>query len=355
MMHNWTRPGGCRERALACQKALEEYHGPGIAFVHSLQNISPSSSTFASESNLTALCTDILACVPALPYYTSSPAALPLEDHRGWFDITHPRADPFPEPHHFGFLSEEATLRALGVPVNFTSVSAAVHRRFDASFDFVAGGFREALAWLLDGGDGCVPGIDDQDGYCDVDVAVHLIYGDRDYACAWPGGEEVALSIPWMHQEEFVSDVGYAPLLVGERKEWKGMTRQLGPLSFTRVFQAGHEVPSYQPQAAYEIFTRAMSGRDVATGKIAVRDKKGSYGGRRKHGNGMYRTTGPTSSWHVKNEPPPMPRPRCYVLKPITCVPAVWERVKKGQALVRDWFVIDDDGEDERLGLSDEL
>lgn len=37
----------------------------------------------------------------------------------GWYDVTHPKADPFPAPHMQGYLTQESVLSALGVPVNF--------------------------------------------------------------------------------------------------------------------------------------------------------------------------------------------------------------------------------------------
>lgn len=92
-----------------------------------------------------------------------------------------------------------------------------------------------------------------------------------------------------------------------------GMTRQYGNFSFTRVFQAGHEVPSYQPEAAYEIFARATFGRDIPTGLVRTDDE--------------FATVGPAEVWHVKGVPPVPPEPECYILAPRTCVP---EGVEEG-------------------------
>lgn len=80
----------------------------------------------------------------------------------------------------------------------------------------------EAVAYLLDSG-----------------VKVHLMYGDRDFACNWLGGEAASLAIEYSGTEGF-RNAGYAPLLsspgiVG------GFVRQYGNYSFSRIFQAGHE------------------------------------------------------------------------------------------------------------------
>lgn len=42
--------------------------------------------------------------------------------------------------------------------------------------------------------------------------------------------------------------------------------RQFGNLSFSRVFDAGHLVPLYQPETAFTIFTRVIRGVDISMG-----------------------------------------------------------------------------------------
>ncbi len=37
-----------------------------------------------------------------------------------------------------------------------------------------------------------------------------------------------------------------------------------------RIYESGHEVPFYQPLAALTIFERAITGKDIATGKVDV-------------------------------------------------------------------------------------
>lgn len=161
------------------------------------------------------------------------------------------------------------------------------------------------------------------------------MYGDRDYPCNWVGGEAMSLAVPYAQAPRFAS-AGYAPLRTsgGGGAAIGGMTRQYGNFSFTRVFQAGHEVPSYQPEAAYDVFARATFGRDIPTGLVRTDDE--------------FATVGPAEVWHVKGVPPAVaPEPECYILAPRTCVPEVWKKVLAGTVTVRDWFVVDEDGENE--------
>ncbi|KAI8196176.1 Carboxypeptidase S1-like protein A [Colletotrichum sp. SAR 10_65] len=294
LMYNWTRPNGCRQQMADCQDALKE-HGPLLA---------------SGKKNYTEICGGLTSeCEnKAVELYQSI--------GNGWYDIGHPKHDPFPAPHLYGYLIEEEVLSSLGVPVNYSESSSAVGRAFNENFDIILGGFSESIGYLLDSG-----------------VKVHMMYGDRDYACNWVGGERVSLTIPYKRTEDFAK-AGYAPLVTPDGIT--GMTRQFGNYSFSRVFQAGHEVPSYQPVTAYEIFMRATFNRDIATGLIPVTDELA--------------TVGPLDIWHIKNVPPAQPDPACYVLKPDTCAPEVWEMVKNGTALVRDYYVvgtIEEDGDEE--------
>lgn len=180
---------------------------------------------------------------------------------------------------------------------------------FSDTFDIIHGGFLDSIAHLLDSG-----------------VKVHLMYGDRDYPCNWVGGEAASLAVPYSKAAEFAR-AGYAPLLTPDGL--KGMTRQLGNFSFTRVFQAGHEVPSYQPVAAHEIFRRATLGLDIPTGLFTTDDE--------------FATVGPSDVWHIKGVPPTPPEPKCYILTPSTCLPEIWKKVLAGTVTVRDWFVVSDE------------
>jgi carboxypeptidase C (cathepsin A) len=286
-MHNWHKPGGCKQRLLDCQSALRKRDPRGDLIELRTKNLTELCGTYEGE------CFDRMA---------EEWAAL----DKAWFDISHPARDPFPPPYMHGYLMQEEVLTALGVPVNFSAISLVVNNAFMEKYDSLRGGFLEAAAYLLDSG-----------------VKVHMMYGDRDYACNWLGGEQASLAIPYSRAEDF-AEVGYAPLVTPNGID--GMTRQLGNFSFTRVFQSGHEVPSYQPVAAYEIFQRATFGRDIATGLFPVSDE--------------YATIGPKDTFFIKNVPPERPEPRCYVAKPGTCTDEVWETVKNGTAIIKDWFVV---------------
>lgn len=172
-------------------------------------------------------------------------------------------------------------------------------------------------------------------------VKVTLLYGDRDWACNWKGGEAASLAIPHPLVPVFAG-AGYAPLALSPFRS-AGLTRQVGPLlSFSRIYQAGHMVPAYQPEAAYEVFMRALTNRDIATGKVRVNQDEGMW--YRTEGGGSWRGVDSDVIERGGEE-------ECYVLMPGgTCRAETWEGVREGRKKVRDWIVVGDVDDEEDVG-----
>lgn len=295
---NWTQPGGCKDQFTTCQDRL------GAFDVNSVnRGLVPTEEICDIQD-----------------WCQNAPIALYQSLGYGWFDIAHPLADPFPPPYLYGYLTQEHVLGAIGTPVNFSAVSQVVYDNFQSTGDVVHGGFLDAIAALLDSG-----------------VKVHMMYGDRDYACNWLGGERASLAVPYSRQADFAAvDYGLFWTPTAENGGFSGLTRQLGNYSFTRIFQAGHMVPAYQPLAAYEFFMRATFDVDISSGTTPVYDD--------------LVTDGEAFDRWIKNEAPVRPESRCYVLLPMTCEEGVWEKVKAGRVRIEDWFVVevyDDDDDDE--------
>ncbi|GJD03994.1 serine carboxypeptidase [Colletotrichum higginsianum] len=204
----------------------------------------------------------------------------------------------------------DVTQSALGVPLNWTGSSSASSSAFRGIGDYPRPGWIEDIASLLHSG-----------------VKVSLMYGDRDFACNWIGGEEVALAIPWADQENFAA-AGYEPLQTNCTYEG-GQVRQYGNLSYIRVYQAGHAVPSYQPESAYRIFNRALFNRDIATGRVDTA------------ADPTYGTRGPADTFGIKSEVPPQYEDFCYVLDPSTCSREQVAALRAGTAVIKDYIMID--------------
>ena len=291
-MYELTRPDGLIDRIRECQRLQRA--------------LDPNDRGDIERVNIYCQMADALAENATAGTYLAT-------NEYGWFDITHPGADPFPPFYSTGFLNQHWVQKALGVPVNHSFASQAAARGFSATGDIMRGGLVEDMAYILDQG-----------------VRVAMVYGDRDYACNWVGGEAASLKVPWRHSADFEA-AGYAPLVISPLHSG-GLTRQYGNFSFTRVYQAGHMVPSYQPEVAYEIFMRAVTGRDIATGTLDLQDV-GAKGE-------QYSTEGPGDTWWMRNDVLPAPPSECYLFDLGRCSDEEKKWIIDGTAIVRDWIVV---------------
>ncbi|KAK0948500.1 hypothetical protein LTR29_000132 [Friedmanniomyces endolithicus] len=174
---------------------------------------------------------------------------------RGVYDIRHPFNDVTPPGYYIEYLNLPQIQNALGVNVNYTESNNDIYWAFQASRshssgDFIYTNFIEDLEMILDSG-----------------VRVSLFYGDADYICNWFGGQAISLALNYTHSAEFAA-AGYQPLMY-DGVEY-GEVRQYGNFSFTRVYESGHEVPYYQPQAALAIFNRTLNHFNLADGTMPV-------------------------------------------------------------------------------------
>jgi carboxypeptidase C (cathepsin A) len=204
---------------------------------------------------------------------------------RSVYDISQNTLDPFPNSHYLEYLNALSVQNAIGAQVNYTQTSETVYSSFTDTGDYVRGGQIEDLAALLVAG-----------------IRVAFIHGDRDFICNWPGGEAVSFAVAAAAarlQPSYTSwyDAGYAPI-VANSSYIGGVVRQYGNLSFSRVYDAGHLVPAYQPETAFTIFTRVIQGEDISTGEPV---DLVSFG-----------TKGDTNATHA-NSAPAMAEPTCFV------------------------------------------
>lgn len=282
------REGGCLDQIEECRNISLIYDPTNQGFNESVNKVCADAETFCS--------TEIRD-----PYFDTD---------LNYYDVSAPGAASFPPPWYVGWLNQPHIQQELGVPLNWTQSNSAVSRAFRNIGDYPRPGWKEDLAYLLEEG-----------------IKVTLIYGDRDYACNWYGGELLSLAIPYDHATEFAA-AGYTDLVVNDTYVG-GQVRQYGNLSFTRVYEAGHEVPAYQPETAFRIFQRALFNLDIATGKVSTTE------------NPNYASEGPSDVFNITNEPVTLPGSQCYVLDRDQCTEEQWETVMNNTALVKNWIVVD--------------
>ena len=214
---------------------------------------------FCAESDLTTV-DGFVACSQATGICRSLVEG-PYYDYggRGVYDIRHPYDDPTPPGYFEDFLNLASTQEALGVDLNYTADSSAfIFNGFGYTGDFVYPTFLTDLEDLLNKG-----------------VRVSIYHGDADYICNWFGGEAVSLQVNYTHAAEFRA-AGYTPFMV-DGIEY-GEVRQYGNFSFLRIYEAGHEVPFYQPEASLALFNRTINNMTIADGSEMLTPDYGTTG-----------------------------------------------------------------------------
>ncbi|KAL2796940.1 Alpha/Beta hydrolase protein [Aspergillus keveii] len=253
------------------------------------------------------------ACLAADNYCYQNVLGLYALSGRDVHDLAALGTITYPAPYADGFFNRQWVQEALGGKVNYTSNSNVVYNAFGMTGNalITRGKAMDEFASIMEQG-----------------VKVNLVYGDRDYVCNWLGGENVSLSIDHKDAAAFHSS-GYANLTTNSTYTG-GVVRQQGNLSFTRVFEAGHAGPSYQPETFFQLFSRIMRSRDIATGEISLAGPEGAN----------YHTRGPQSSFHVKNVLPEPAFPVCYTLSmTTTCTANQQAALLDGTAVVEDFVV----------------
>mmetsp|Transcript_31813 Transcript_31813/g.64042 ORF Transcript_31813/g.64042 Transcript_31813/m.64042 type:complete len:633 (+) Transcript_31813:114-2012(+) len=85
-----------------------------------------------------------------------------------------------------------------------------------------------------------------------------LIYaGDVDFICNYLGNRAWTLNLEWNHKAEFNG---------AEEKDWNGgggLVRSANGLTFLQVYDAGHMVPSDQPENALKMITQFLNGEEL--------------------------------------------------------------------------------------------
>lgn len=86
-------------------------------------------------------------------------------------------------------------------------------------------------------------------------IQVLVWAGDADWICNWVGGLAVANQVSFSGSSTFASKT-LAPYTVNGKQG--GTFKTQGNFSFLRVFGAGHEVPYYTPEVAFQAFVQTM-------------------------------------------------------------------------------------------------
>lgn len=251
------------------------------------------------------------------------------------YDIRQSSPSPDPPASYQEYLNNDTVLASIGARVNYTESNPYVQRGFISTGDTIRGGQLDDLAYLLSSG-----------------VRVALMYGDADWICNWLGGQAISLEVAKLvraltphgpphgpprgppptsglspYAESFPA-AGYAEIVVNSSYVG-GAVRQFGNLSFSRIYDAGHLMPYYQPETAFTVFTRIIQGTEISTGDVVDLSTFGSEG--------------PQNATHT-NKTPDQPDPTCWIRAwNNTCTSEDTEAMLAGDGVVANGIFYQDD------------
>ena len=260
--------GGCQDQINQCRTAVASQDPGNSGDVSVVNSICSNAYTFCNQN-----------------------VVEPYDDaDRSVYDIAHFNPDPFPPSTYMEYLNTPTVQAAIGTQLNYTQTNQQVISAFTSTGDYERQALIPDIAALLRAG-----------------VRVGFIYGDRDYICNWLGGEAISLAVAAQTSPAYASlfpAAGYAPIIVNTTYIG-GVVRQYGNLSFSRIYDAGHSVPAYQPETAFQVFARIMTGTSLSPG--AAIDLS------------VYNTSGPLNSTYT-NSLPASPSATCWLRNiPNTC------------------------------------
>ncbi|KAL0390562.1 UNVERIFIED_CONTAM: Serine carboxypeptidase-like 49 [Sesamum calycinum] len=139
------------------------------------------------------------------------------------------------------YLNQEHVRTALGVrDIQFLSCNSAV---YTAMIGDMMKNFAGGIPALL------------QDG-----VKLLVYAGEYDLICNWLGNLRWVAAMKWYGQKDFQKAPSTSFVVDGVKA---GLKKSHGPLTFLKVYNAGHMVPMDQPKASLEMLTRWMQGQPL--------------------------------------------------------------------------------------------
>ncbi|KAL1881267.1 hypothetical protein Daus18300_001119 [Diaporthe australafricana] len=162
------------------------------------------------------------------------------------YDVLEPSSSQSTDPPetYVDYLQSSSVMTAIGAQTTYGECPDTPYNKMVGSGD-EARSFLEPLSEVVRSG-----------------VNVLIWAGDLDWICNWYGSQLVVNSINYTDSAAFQS-AKLAEYTVGGTSH--GQFKTAGNLNFLRVYEAGHEVPYYQPAAALQAFTQIMQGKAISS------------------------------------------------------------------------------------------
>ncbi|TBU21286.1 alpha/beta-hydrolase [Dichomitus squalens] len=145
--------------------------------------------------------------------------------------------NPFPPEFYLDFLANKTILQKIGAQAKYSECSGPVDDQFSKTGDDA----RTLLPQLS--------------ALANARMKILIWAGDADINCNWLGGHASVLAMDW-YGNQTLHKTPFTNMTIGGKAV--AAIQNVDNFSFARVFQAGHEVPAFQPAAAFEIFRQII-------------------------------------------------------------------------------------------------
>ncbi|KAG7091367.1 hypothetical protein E1B28_010407 [Marasmius oreades] len=150
--------------------------------------------------------------------------------------------NPFPPSFYVNFLHNETIKQRIGAEGNYEECSNAVGNNFFKTGDDARSLLPELAALV------------------DEKMKILIWAGDADINCNWLGGHASVLAMDWYGKQRFAK-IPFTNMTIDGKPI--AAIQNLDNFSFARVYEAGHEVPAFQPAASFEIFRQIIAGEQL--------------------------------------------------------------------------------------------
>ncbi|KAI9301398.1 Alpha/Beta hydrolase protein [Cunninghamella echinulata] len=170
-------------------------------------------------------------CITAFTYCSFSVQYMYFLSGKSPYDV---RSSKPVDESYIGFINKTSTLEAIGARPQFNGLNDKVLAAFGTTGDRIKSSASHVTNLLNN------------------DIPVLMYAGDADFICTHYGIQA------WVEQLEFENSQEFRN---GKLKPWSmngkdaGLIQQGGGLTYLRIYEAGHLVPTDQPEAALKMFT----------------------------------------------------------------------------------------------------
>ncbi|CCL99512.1 uncharacterized protein FIBRA_01530 [Fibroporia radiculosa] len=156
---------------------------------------------------------------------------------RNEYDLRQKAPGYFPPSYYERFLQDPVVMKRIGAEVEYQQCSDVVEAEFGKTGDDARSLLPE-LSVLANSG-----------------LKLLIWAGDADINCNWIGCHASVLAMDW-YGNETLHNTPFVEMMIHGRTI--GAIQNVDNFTFARIYEAGHEVPAFQPEASLEIFSQVI-------------------------------------------------------------------------------------------------